>query len=671
MDDSIKKKDLARSAIAPEGNEEKIRPRSGLYASLKTSKNSFLEKPREFTIKNKENIYIMTISKDRNNKYISFKCKEINDVFYYESQLSIDNLYSIISIFRLSGSMESVYNVILDIFDWNQVCIKELYKNKYIKIRMIFGNFYGKEQNFEIYLNYRENKDLAIKELKEKIKKMKEDEIELKEKLKQKDEMEDKYNQAVEKINMLDTKLTKSKIEIEKLKNNVKNLQEEKEKVEEELKKALNPSNSRTESGFNIGEVIYGLQKSTTVGTTTLMGFQEIASNLYNEKDTNTNNKDNTIPPPPINQNSYIFESDPENLKIIQKISSSRSDFDNSFALYTSSKEDNHLIMVFPTSQNSLEFFDFSAESLIKSIPNAHNSVISCVRHYFCKNLEADLIMSGSVFDRQIKIWNAETFNCILRINEAHQTGYMYSVCMIIDNKKKQNFIVSSCDSNKESLKLWDFKGKMIKKIFDSSEEETVFIDTYYDLNVKKFFIITGNKKYIKSFDYLKNKVYKKYLDREINSNSLHVSVLVITPNDINQIKENKIKMIESSKDGYIRVWGFHSGIMLKKIKMENKINGICLWKENMILVCLDDKGIALLNNDFGLSFNEEDNKEENKEEKGQKKTIIEEKAQIMKYYAGHEGGVCSIKKIICDDFGECMVSQQVKEGPIILWGNI
>ena len=55
---------------------------------------------------------------------------------------------------------------------------------------------------------------------------------------------------------------------------------------------------------------------------------------------------------------------------------------------------------------------------------------------------------------------------------------------------------------------------KEIKEI-NISNDETCFVDIYYDKELFKNYIIAGNEGYIKPYDYTNNKIYHKYFDKK------------------------------------------------------------------------------------------------------------------------------------------------------------
>ena len=116
--------------------------------------------------------------------------------------------------------------------------------------------------------------------------------------------------------------------------------------------------------------------------------------------------------------------------------------------------------------------------------------------------------MSLSYQDNNLKIWNANNWECIFNL-EVNNSGWLYSACILKD--KEENYIITSNRSKwdlPEQIKVLNFSGNKIKEI-NNSNEQTFFIDTYYDKLLREKYIITANVSYAKSYDYRNNKVYK------------------------------------------------------------------------------------------------------------------------------------------------------------------
>ena len=221
----------------------------------------------------------------------------------------------------------------------------------------------------------------------------------------------------------------------------------------------------------------------------------------------------------------------------------------------------------------------------------------------------------------------------LLNLKNTNVSGWIFSACFL--NNNNHNFILTNnidldiC----ESIKFYDFKGNKIKEI-NESNEITYFIDSYYALKLSNNYIITGNKGFAKSYDYNSNGIFHKYNDNNDKKYEFD-NVIIIN-------KEKLIQIIASSRDGNIRIWNFHTGILLNKIKINNcKLYGICLWNREYLFVGCDDKNIKLIDLNKGI---------------------------VIKDLNGHNKSVATIKKIIHPLYGECLLSQNMDNSQIKLW---
>ena len=100
--------------------------------------------------------------------------------------------------------------------------------------------------------------------------------------------------------------------------------------------------------------------------------------------------------------------------------------------------------------------------------------------------------------------------------------------------------------------------------------------------------------------------------------------------------------MIESCGDGNIRIWNFHSGDLLEKIKISDSyLYGICfLDKDNIIVGCRDKK---------------------------MKQVDIKNKI-LKNEFQGYNKDVITIKKINHPKYGNCLISQGKYNEQIKLW---
>ena len=308
----------------------------------------------------------------------------------------------------------------------------------------------------------------------------------------------------------------------------------------------------------------------------------------------------------------------------------------NTFTVFNSIN--NIIYLVYSSFYKSIISYDLINQKKIIEIKNCHNSYICNFRHYLDDINKRDLIMSLSYQDNNLKIWNAYNWECIFNL-EVNNSGWFYSACILKD--KEENYIITSNRSKwgiPKQIKVFNFSGNKIKEI-NNSNEQTFFIDTYYDKLLREKFIITANVGYIKSYDFRNNKVYKIYEDK---NNSLykneHISIL------IDCYDEKLIKLIESSNDGYIGIWDFHSAYLLSKMQISGQgLNSLCLIKENYLFVACEDKTLKLIEINGG---------------------------KILTSLKGHNKEVVTIKKIFHPNYGECLISQGYGDSPIIFWIN-
>ena len=225
---------------------------------------------------------------------------------------------------------------------------------------------------------------------------------------------------------------------------------------------------------------------------------------------------------------------------------------DNAFCVFNSFQ--NLLYLVYSTQTKSIMFFDIIANKMIKELKNSHKEYITNFRHYFDKISNIDYILSISCKDRNIKLWCINiNYECLLDIY-AFNGGKIDSITFLNDDNKNYflvgNSYLKNQKDNSENIKIFNFNGDEIKQISDSNEF-VYFIDSYYDNNLFKNFIIVGNKGYLKSYDFNNIKLYHKYFDIDNNNQRGHFSAAINKCRDI-------IKLIDSSFDGFIRIWNFH-----------------------------------------------------------------------------------------------------------------
>ena len=311
---------------------------------------------------------------------------------------------------------------------------------------------------------------------------------------------------------------------------------------------------------------------------------------------------------------------------------------DNTFSIFKSLN--NIIYIIYSNKSRSIISYNLIINQKISEIKNAHNDYITNFRHYLDEIKKVDLIMSISSIDNNIKVWDIYKWNLLCDIKNINNKGSLHSACFLnlkIGNNYI-NYIITCNDNyyNSELIKVFDFNGNKIKEI-NNSNDRTFFIDCYYD-NIKgKYYIITGNNSYIKSYDFNENIIYHKYCDKndcDDGDKEDHDSIIIIN--------EEITKIIESSEDGNIRIWDFHSGILLKKISIsQHKLYGICLWSNDYLIVSCEDKTLK----------------------------IIDLKREIIINNLMENETIIAIKTIIHPNYGKCLITQDWRS-QIKLWVN-
>ena len=345
----------------------------------------------------------------------------------------------------------------------------------------------------------------------------------------------------------------------------------------------------------------------------------------------NIEGNENKTKKPRKNNKELILNS--KNVQYFVKDSYSNGYSDNTFIIFNSL--DNVLNITYSTEKNSIIFYNLNDNVKIAEIGKAHEEDITNFRHCQDTQNERDLILSASAKDNNLKIWNFNTLECIYNFEKVNEGGRLLSACFL---NYKNNIYISTSNfdnewvDNTELIKVFDFNGKIIKKI-NKSNEMTFFIDNFYDKKISKLYILTANKNYIKSYDYEENKLYHKYYDE--GNEDIHLNILLSE-------KDNIIELIESCYDGYLRIWNFNSGDLLNKIKVNDQpIKGIVLWNDENILVgTAHNIKLIELKNEINISI------------------LIEDVADII-----------TIKKINHSIYGECLLSQGIHFEQIKIWG--
>ena len=297
---------------------------------------------------------------------------------------------------------------------------------------------------------------------------------------------------------------------------------------------------------------------------------------------------------------------------------------------------DKILYLIYPNKKNSIILYDLIDNKKICEIKKAHKYFITNLRHYLDKYDKKDLVISISMLDCNLKIWNINNLQCLQNF-ECYGYGYLLSSCLLYEDD--QRYIITGI-FKLNLIHVYDFKGNKIKE-FDNGK--CFCIDTFFDNLSSKNYIIAANEGYLKSFDFKLNSLYQIYMyENEENYDSDIIQNNAIVIGD-----KNNLQLISSNTYADILIWNFHSGEFIKKIKVANKICNIieiCLWNDEYLFVGCGDRSIKLINLING---------------------------RVVKHLYKHFHEVLTIKKFFHPKYGECLISQGNGNDSIKLWTKV
>ena len=375
---------------------------------------------------------------------------------------------------------------------------------------------------------------------------------------------------------------------------------------------------------------------SNYINTKKNIDIKNNINNKNNDEISNYNSENNkVIINNKINDNSINTISNTNDIEYISEIAkdsySKFFELDNSFTVFSSLHE--ILYLIYATSLKSIKCINLGEEQLIAEIKNAHEEYISNFRHIVYK--KDDIIMSISCKINNIKVWNVNSWECILNLKDIYLNGFLNSACFLILDKNLY-IISSNCNWLKaetcEKIKIYDLNGEIYKEI-NRSNENTCYIDTYNDEIKEKIYIITGNDGYAKTYDIDKNRVYLKYQDQEKGG---HWNEIVKKIGGI-------VLIFEACVDGFVRIWKFHDGTIFNKININSHLYGICLW---------DDEYLFVGNNENKILF------------------VDIKNSKILQIIGGHNNKICCIKKLKDINGKEYLITQGAINGKIKIWAN-
>ena len=346
----------------------------------------------------------------------------------------------------------------------------------------------------------------------------------------------------------------------------------------------------------------------------------------------------------------------PRDLKIFKKIVKEK----NFHCIIFKSVYDLVLI-VFNDKNYTIVTYNAIDDKKVSEIKNAHK-IITELNHCLDKNNKRDLISSISLYDNNLKIWDFNNFECILNIDFKIGNFYLNlnSLCFL-SNGNEIHLIASSVDLPQTQLiHIYNLRGDKIKELNDD-EVKNFFVDTFYDEDFLKKYIIISTNADVRAIDYDNNKIIKHYtpVNEEpkkvisIKNKEMNKKLGLDENHTIKTVKYAKgplcvlvkkfgniTKLIAGMEKKGIKIWNFHSTELIGDIIIPRlTINCIRIWDQENLLVGTSG-GLKL------IDLN--------------KNNIVKNNADIVSIV---RMDICTIPK-----YGKCLITSDLKE--MILWIN-
>ena len=237
---------------------------------------------------------------------------------------------------------------------------------------------------------------------------------------------------------------------------------------------------------------------------------------------------------------------------------------------------------------------------ITSTIKEAHGfTQIIHIRHYLYD--KKDIILSVS--SESIRLWKFKTLECFAEIKKNNYNNLIFA-CLFKD--KSQYFIAAA--HQLRNLSIFGMDGKQIKEIQksvhipeDITKEEynnyvngLHFMDTYFDKQSSKNYILCCGVGFLKSYDVHQGKLFKNYIKANYGNNTNNAYYhFVIYNNGI------IVKLITAYSNGKIRIFNFNSSELLSEIKIDNNSNiffsSLCLWNNNNLIAANENCSLKLI----------------------------------------------------------------------------
>jgi len=332
-----------------------------------------------------------------------------------------------------------------------------------------------------------------------------------------------------------------------------------------------------------------------------------------------------------VNQSNTYFNSNPQELKFKETITNKclkSFTIDCIFDAYLAFDGNCYLASSLVSNYN-IEIHNLKNNVLVTTLKGL-NTQLYIIRHYADYSKSIDYLLATTT-GKSVKVWNLNTYNECLTINNCHYGSYMYSALLLFDEYNKKKYVVTS--SPNDYMKLWNFENGNFIADVGTKNDYTYFINSWKHNN--KNYIINANADSVKIYGISKiNDIYGEYSGKQ---RTWHMSAFVEKLNYIDTL-------FESDGNGYIRLWNLDNNTLIKNIHCpSSSLRGICIWNNQYIIAASSDKSFKVVD-------------------------YLKESC-VSSITGQHFNSLCTIKKIKHPKYGESLLTGSI-DGSIKLWIN-
>ena len=237
-----------------------------------------------------------------------------------------------------------------------------------------------------------------------------------------------------------------------------------------------------------------------------------------------------------------------------------------------------------------LTVYSLDKEKAVQKMKKAHNYSILVCRYCYNGYKRKEYVMTCS-HDEDVKIWNVNNVDVnnddgVILTEFVHLTDiYKYkniTACCTYFTREDEFIIVTS--ENKASVKIFDFDKNLI--LVDRADCCVEIVDVFYDLKNKRNYVCYGefHPNQIRVCDITYNySLYRIFSEESDNQITFDIKVRRLSNRSGNGDDIELIESVVYNKDGWIRIWNFTSGDLVRKITLKFPIRGIEIISDGFI----------------------------------------------------------------------------------------